>query len=1730
MSAAERAELLRNPDVFAGRAEQVFNVLLQKVDRIEAERSAERIDAEQLQHQLERNYASLRADNQRLEEQHAKAQRDLSASLEAEDAASAQLRADRAELHSTRQEVQRLKDEARGSKEECNRLLEVNEVKAKQICDFEQELRSAYEQLRQAKTASHERAAKLGRQEAASMASAMQATTHQQQIELLQRRLAAGDEHIEKLNNDMSNLRQRKSEALAEITTLHAGVSAEKAQLAVMLDASRARESQTRTEMEHAMTEMRNSMGESAAAAHTMQLKLEETERLSELYRGSLQQERDRVEGLQQRLASAEEACASLREAREQEADAARVALAALEESKSAVEKEATALRLAPPNSLAKDATRAHNLLSEAAPGSPSDTSIPPSLDMLTRAQLYAKYVETMDALAEARAEKEAMSETLTQILTELDVKVPRIVEQRAQLEHLLATHEEMTQRLEVAMHEREAMAARMEQLEAAIGERDTQVTLLDKEVDDLSHQLQLVLAECQRLGAKGVVGAAASPSFGLARSSAASPTAALVPQSESLVPFSSITEMQQKNQQLLRTLRKVGEDHEKELREKDRHAEQQVAAALAELANLRDTSRRQQEAVERLTMQRDMYQGEMRSLPSGADAVITEALPAPGRTTPARHEASDSGRAWETAAVDEANRLREELQHLKEGASESEAQLASQLQLARTAEYSACVRTAQLEADALKLEAQLKVLIDAQSVNGKELKQAKSSEATMSANNEALSLQLKERMQQLVAAEEKSRRYASQAEMTLQEKQLLEQAEVRLRNELQQQASAHIQLQQLLERMQEMQNGWKTSEEASVKRLQAENDSLRLDWVESKAATARAQERAAEERSEADAKLATLQQKYQVSFDEAATAREQVMRLQAQLDAMVNSQEALQLKLRETPGTLAPAAVAGGSEAAGTAVSEELAAVKQEVQRLEASLAAEREHSKQYRLIADAAEKERDDQLKLSAQVKLTSQSKVTVEEEARKAASMELEEAKAAQAARSGELEQVKGELEGVRKLARDAEELARQSKLDRERMAAELEASVQALQVQLDAAKVAQEHAQQKYHSELRSHSDDMQTLTTAKEGQTKAEAALGQAEQRAVDLSAELEASKASFEERASMFTAQSTQLEASLASTKKENELLHKSLRRLTSSGGLSKGREPAEASGTDGSAPMEELLSVVRGEKELLHRKNELLKLEAAGQKDKLDALTRQHQLLQGELAELKDATVMPGAASTHEKLIADARELNLLRDSNALLRQRQDQRDSDLEKALKEVEELKNKVDPLQRDASLKEKGLNDKIAQLEQAKSQIEYWRERASKLLVAGRTSVGIDAHKELEQSNKELKQQVADIQQEKEKVGADLAAAKDLEGKLRGVGTKFKREKQEKENELLEARKAKQLLEGQVEELQKLKSAAKEIAKLEQEKVKLSERCQQLDGQVTELQAKLLALQTEASASQEKAEKFYRGFSRAKEQLAAKLKENDQLKEQLKPAGAAESTSSSAAAAPAPAPATVTNPAPASASSPAPAPGTVPASTAAATPPQSLTPAPTPAPTSTPTLGAAAALATDSGSAPKISSAGRGRGRATGQQGRGAGGARGRGAAIATAAAVAQIAGSEAATLDAEVEAAEPEAEVTSGGQIGKAEQSEAVAEAASTSTDADSAPDAAAVTGSKRGLTQPSTLIASEMPARKQARLPEGSTSTVAAGSAPEAAAEDQVEEDASAPANVDDEPGDIDGP
>lgn len=306
----------------------------------------------------------------------------------------------------------------------------------------------------------------------------LQLAAQTQQLDLCKRRSAEAEAAYENIVGELSELRQQKAQAVAEAMEKLAAMSAEKAELQAQLRTSREGEAALRSRLDALSAELRSVAGERATEVHTLELKLKETERLCDLYKANSEQDEARARRLANELSERE---ASLfegeREWRRLEQEL-RSELSQLEARCKAAESTALSIEATHlgEDALLNDAQRAHLLLQKIAPEAAEGA---PLIEGAGRAQLYAKYQETAEQLAAMRAEKENMSETLQSVLADLDAKLPRIVEQRRQLQELSQAHAEQAAKLEAAMREGELATARATELEERLAKREEQANPL---------------------------------------------------------------------------------------------------------------------------------------------------------------------------------------------------------------------------------------------------------------------------------------------------------------------------------------------------------------------------------------------------------------------------------------------------------------------------------------------------------------------------------------------------------------------------------------------------------------------------------------------------------------------------------------------------------------------------------------------------------------------------------------------------------------------------------------------------------------------------------------------------------------------------------------------------------------------------------------------------------------------------------------------------------------------------------------------------------------------------------------------------------------------------------------------------------------------------------------------------------------------------------------------------
>ncbi|EPZ33554.1 hypothetical protein O9G_005993, partial [Rozella allomycis CSF55] len=194
--------------------------------------------------------------------------------------------------------------------------------------------------------------------------------------------------------------------------------------------------------------------------------------------------------------------------------------------------------------------------------------------------EIYHEYSKMTEELSKERIENERLREELKEILEQVESKA-RLMEQMSDdNERVHKGHEMLIKEYEKVMSERNVLRGRMNEVE-----KEMKMIMMDREAlekinKDLSNQVQTLLMD-----------------------------SCVVPEmSESdsvsgrMVVFKNIQELQMKNQELLKVIRMMNVEKEKNKRQEE------IEAMQRELSELREARSRQQEMVMSIVKQRDSY------------------------------------------------------------------------------------------------------------------------------------------------------------------------------------------------------------------------------------------------------------------------------------------------------------------------------------------------------------------------------------------------------------------------------------------------------------------------------------------------------------------------------------------------------------------------------------------------------------------------------------------------------------------------------------------------------------------------------------------------------------------------------------------------------------------------------------------------------------------------------------------------------------------------------------------------------------------------------------------------------------------------------------------------------------------------------------------------------------------------------------------------------------------
>lgn len=434
---------------------------------------------------------------------------------------------------------------------------------------------------------------------------------------------------------------------------------------------------------------------------------------------------------------------------------------------------------------------------------------------------------------------------------------------------------------------------------------------------------------------------------------------------------------------------------------------------------------------------------------------------------------------------------------------------------------------------------------------------------------------------------------------------------------------------------------------------------------------------------------------------------------------------------------------------------------------------------------------------------------------------------------------------------------------------------------------------EEAENKYSREMMLHSNDLQTLASAKEELTKALNEISNVKNerdRALEAMKQNQLSWASQEQ---LFKREKDEINERFKNMEAQNALLLDQIQALNTQLSLIQAQASTSADSSMGDSSFnrslieedvkssDQLLKIIkymRQEKDIAVSKCEILEAEQQRLKTEHDALIKQFEEAKTALdAERQKSEVSVVTAAKHAEILRKVETLNAITDSNRALRQERDSLISQVELLKVKIGSLEEKMAPLEdknKELALKAEAMQTENISL---RAEATRWRQRANFLI---------------EKSNRTSPEDWKKLQNERETLAKQLTIERGITAKLTDENNNLKQDKAKLEEQLKNLRAQNNT---QSEEIAKLKDS---VSSLQGKVNVLTQTLEQTNEILNKQMEENLLLREDAASKEVSINELKTNLiqirkiaKKYKTQCEDQLKEIETLKEQCEAAKAA-----------------------------------------------------------------------------------------------------------------------------------------------------------------------------------------------------------------------------------------------
>uniref|UniRef100_A0A452V900 Nucleoprotein TPR n=1 Tax=Ursus maritimus TaxID=29073 RepID=A0A452V900_URSMA len=1147
--------------------------------------------------------------------------------------------------------------------------------------------------------------------------------------------------------------------------------------------------------------------------------------------------------------------------------------------------------------------------------------------------ELYNAYVETQDQLLLEKLENKRINKYLDEIVKEVEAKAPILKRQREEYERAQKAVASLSVKLEQAMKEIQRLQEDTDKANkhSSVLERDNQ--RMEVQIKDLSQQIRVLLMELEEARGNHVIRDEEVSSADISSSSEVI--------SQHLVSYRNIEELQQQNQRLLVALRELGETREREEQEttSSKIAELQLKLenALTELEQLRESRQHQMQLVDSIVRQRDMYRILLSQTTGVAiplqDDISLASTPKRSSTsqtasTPAPVPVIESAEAIEAKAA--LKQLQEIFENYKKEKADNEKIQNEQLEKLQD-------QITDLRSQNTKISTQLdfaskryEMLQDNVEGYRREITSLHERNQKLTATTQKQEQIINTMTQDLRGANEKLAVAEVRAENLKKEKEMLKLSEVRLSQQRESLLAEQRGQNLLLTNLQTIQGILERSETETKQRLSSQIEKLEHEISHLKKKLENEVEQRHTLTRNLDVQLLDTKRQLDTETNLHLNTKELLKNAQKEIATLKQhlSNMEVQLASQSSQRTGQPT----NKEDVDDLLSQ-LRQAEEQVNDLKERLKTSTSNVEQYRAMVTSLEeslnkeKQVTEEVRKNIEVRLKESAEFQTQLEKKL---MEVEKEKQElQDDKRKAIESMEQQVISLSTISKTLNSVQNEVQEALQRASTALSNEQQARRDCQEQAKIAVE-AQNKYERELMLHAADVEALQAAKEQVSKMASVRQHLEETTQKAESQLLECKASWEERERMLKDEVSKCMSRCEDLEKQNRLLHDQIEKLSDKvvASVKEGVQgPLNVSLNEEGKSQEQILEIlrfIRREKEIAETRFEVAQVESLRYRQRVELLERELQELQDSLnAEREKVQVTAKTMAQHEELMKKTETMNVVMETNKMLREEKERLEQDLQQMQAKVRKLELDILPLQEaNAELSEKsGMLQ--AEKKLLEEDVKRWKARNQHLVSQQKDPDTEEYRKLLSEKEvhtkriQQLTEEIGRLKAEIARSNASLTNNQNLIQSLKEDLNKVRTEKetiqkdldakiidiQEKVKTITQVKKIGRRYKTQYEELkaqqdkvmetsaqssgdhQEQHVSVQEMQELKETLNQAETKAKSLESQIENLQKTLSEKEAEARNLQEQTVQLQSELSRLRQDLQDRTTQEEQLRQQI-----------------------------------------------------------------------------------------------------------------------------------------------------------------------------------------------------------------------------------------------------